>query len=115
MHGAEVRGWPHHFDLAALHVLDPEREPELARSVGAGFSPGDGSYEQPYFYVTPWSAPERSSLPQLSGGAHWHTAGFTSAVLPGHVVAEAAEASEQERLVQEFLESSVSAAYELLS
>ena len=40
-----VRCWPHHFDLGTLFVLD-EDDPETARSVGVGFSPGDGSYAE---------------------------------------------------------------------
>lgn len=74
-----VRCWPHHFDLGTLFVLD-EDDPETARSVGVGFSPGDGSYAKPYFYCTPWPTPE--ALPEAPGPLHWHTEGFTSLVLP---------------------------------
>lgn len=76
-----VRCWPHHFDVASLITLDPGRDPEEARSVGVGFSPGDRSYDQPYFYVTPWPYPSADALPLLPAGMHWHTEGFTAAVL----------------------------------
>lgn len=78
--GAELRTWPHHFDMAALMALDPEADPETARSVGAGFSPGDGSIDEPYFYVSPWPAPAAERLGPLPDGWRWHTEGFTSAV-----------------------------------
>ena len=74
-----VRCWPHHFDLATLFALEAG-DPETARSVGVGLSPGDGSYAEPYFYCTPWPAPE--NLPEPPGPLHWHTQGFTSLVCP---------------------------------
>jgi hypothetical protein len=43
-------------------------------------SPGDGSYSQPYFYVSPWPYPDVSTLPPLVLG-HWHTEGWVGAVL----------------------------------
>ncbi len=76
-----VRCWPHHFDVASLITLDPSADSEEARSIGVGFSPGDGSYDQPYFYVTPWPYPEVANLPPLAEGAEWHRSGWTGAVL----------------------------------
>ena len=77
--GGEVRLWPHHFDIAALVELEPEAEPETARSINVGLSPGDASYAEPYWYVTPWPKPT-AALPTLGRGA-WHEQGFTAAVL----------------------------------
>ena len=54
---------------------------EDGRSVNVGLSPGDGAYREPYWYVTPWPAPARKARPTLPVG-HWHTEGFTAAVLP---------------------------------
>lgn len=109
--GAEVRVWPHHFDAAALRTLDTEADteadPESARSVGAGLSPGDGSYAEPYFYVTPWPAPSPADLPELPGRANWHTDGFTSAILTAtDVLADGAETPARTRAT---LRSSVEA------
>ena len=47
-----VRCWPHHFDIASLILLD-EGGGEDARSIGVGFSPGDETFNEPYYYVTP--------------------------------------------------------------
>ncbi len=74
---AQVRCWPHHYDLATLLMLE-EGDPEIARSIGVGLSPGDASYAQPYFYCTPWPAP--AHLPDAPEPTHWHTEGFTSLV-----------------------------------
>jgi hypothetical protein len=76
-----VRCWPHHFDVASLITLEAGAAAEEARSIGVGFSPGDGSYDQPYFYVTPWPYPEIANLPPLAEGAEWHRSGWTGAVL----------------------------------
>ncbi len=73
----EVRCWPHHYDLATLFMLETG-DPETARSVGIGLSPGDGSYAEPYFYCTPWPTP--AHLPDAPSPMHWHTEGFTSLV-----------------------------------
>ncbi len=76
-----VRCWPHHFDIATLVGLEGG-DPETARSIGVGFSPGDGSFAQPYAYIAPWPPPAQDSLPPLDLG-HWHTEGFVAAVLTG--------------------------------
>lgn len=79
--GVELRGWPHHFDLAAFRVVDDGGDPETARSINVGLSPGDSTFNEPYFYVGPWPYPNPGELPELPGGARWHTEGFTAAVL----------------------------------
>lgn len=73
----QLRCWPHHFDLATLFALEGG-DPETARSIGIGLSPGDSSYAEPYLYCNPWPAPE--ILPDAPGGLQWHTEGFTSLV-----------------------------------
>lgn len=80
---SEVRLWPHHFDLASLITVAPDVDPERAKSINVGFSFGDGSYPQPYAYVSPWPYPEdRSAVSALDQG-RWHTEGFFAAVYPG--------------------------------
>lgn len=75
--GASARYvWPHHFDLGALLT-----EPGEGRMVGLGFSPGDSSYDEPYYYVSPYPQPESGQLPAWKGAGHWHTDGFTSVIL----------------------------------
>ncbi|MFW2390143.1 MAG: hypothetical protein ACN4G0_17535 [Polyangiales bacterium] len=97
-----VRCWPHHFDIASLISLDAGKDAEEARSIGVGFSPGDASYDQPYFYVTPWPYPDGDALPPLAHGALWHREGWTGAVLSGErVISERAD--RQSRAVQQML------------
>lgn len=74
--GAEVRCWPHHFDIATLVSLGGER------SSGAGLSPGDASYAEPYFYVNAWPRPGGTVTDPLDGHGQWHADGWFGAVLP---------------------------------
>ena len=73
-----MRTWPHHYDSATLILLDPAETGEDARSINVGMSPGDGSYAEPYWYVTPWPPPPEKTilehLPPLEGkGVVAHT------------------------------------------
>ena len=74
--GSQVRCWPHHFDIATLITVP-------GGTIGAGMSPGDGSYPEPYYYVSPWPSPEVDRLPRLDRPGAWHTEGWVGAVLEG--------------------------------
>jgi hypothetical protein len=106
-----VRCWPHHFDIAALIALEGG-DPEHARSVNAGLSPGDGSYDEPYFYVSPWPYPDTKKLPPLPSPGHWHTEGFLAAVAPATQIASTAD---QQEAVDDFLDTAVAAAIKALA
>ncbi len=104
--GGPVRCWPHHFDIARLHVLDLGADPEEARSVGYGMTPGDEQYPDPYWYVTPWPYPDPAALDDLPAG-RWHTDGWVGAVLPA---AEVVPATDQRALVEAFYAAAGAAA-----
>lgn len=74
-----VRCWPHHFDIAILVALEAG-DPEHARSIGVGLSPGDDYYAQPYVYVSPYPRPDMENLPALPAGGRWHAKDFFGAV-----------------------------------
>jgi len=81
-HGHEApppRCWPHHFDLATLTSFSLPRGAATAY-VGAGLSPGDRYYGEPYFYLSVYPAPDRSALPPLPPLGHWHVEDFTAAI-----------------------------------
>jgi hypothetical protein len=103
MHDAgEVRCWPHHFDLATLIQLTPDR------TIGVGLEPGDRYYDEPYFYVTmnPPPGPSQARSRPLWGRGSWHSYKWVGAVLPG---SRLGAASSQDQQVREFLDSAVSA------
>src|SRR5262249_57756656 len=73
-----VRCWPHHLDLDTLVTVAP------GCTTGVGFEPGDESYDEPYFYVSVYPAPDLATLPPLPPLGHWHAKGFTAALAPAH-------------------------------
>ena len=74
-----IRCWTHHYDVAnEVNFQASEEDAEL--TIGLGFSPGDENYDEPYFYVSPWSAVDQHDLPPPSVTGRWHTDGFVGVV-----------------------------------
>jgi hypothetical protein len=105
---AGVRCWPHHFDLGTLKVLG-------SASIGAGLSPGDHWYPEPYFYVNPYGL-ERppADPPKLESNGRWHNEGWFGAVLPATTVLPYPTDS-RAQAVRSFLHSAADAAAGLVS
>ena len=101
---SDVRCWPHHFDIATLITLAGEGEE--APTIGVGMSPGDGSYADPYLYVTPWPYPPADALPDLPAIGHWHTDGFVAAIVTAERVVDVAD---QGTAVRGFLHDAIAA------
>jgi hypothetical protein len=107
-----VRIWPHHFDFATLISL-PDRADGESLTIGIGLSPGDLSYDEPYWYVTPYPYPENlTNLPALDGNGTWHTSHWVGAVLTASQFGEPTSSIEQ---VQSFLNSAIAACKYLLT
>lgn len=104
-----VRCWPHHFDIGFLVLLEPDKDPETAKSVGVGMSPGDSTYPQPYFYVNPYPRPDVPPKADLAGGGYWHTDGFFGAILLGERVTEDGTPDAQALRVRSFIDSAIGA------
>lgn len=110
---SEIRSWPHHFDIASLVIVEEHEDPEAAKSVGVGFSPGDENFPEPYFYITPWPYPDpdKVNLPELVSGAHWHTEGWVGALLKAPVITNA---EDQSQFVLKFLKDGTQVAKSFL-
>lgn len=104
----EIRSWPHHFDIATLIIIEAHEDPEEAKTIGVGFSPGDEHFASPYFYITPWPYPDVSkvSLPTLPAGGQWHTEGWVGALLQG---TEITHLDHQELGVEQFMQEAIKA------
>jgi len=83
-----VQLWPHHIDLAMLWFSgrlvpgqDPADEEHADEQMNFGFSPGDESIPNPYFYITAYPTPDVLTNTPLPAGAQWLTEGFTGAVM----------------------------------
>jgi hypothetical protein len=108
---SDVRCWPHHFDLATL-IAFPKQETGATGCVGAGLSPGDEYYHEPYFYVSVYPKPDSAALPRLPALGHWHTHEFTAAVAPAHQIVAA---NNQKAAAEEFLKAAVDIAIKILN
>ena len=101
-----VRCWPHHFDIATYLSFETG-DPEKARGVGVGLSPGDDGYNEPYLYINPWPHLDASALPDAAAPGHWHTQGYVG------LIATASELSTQDNISQtisEFVENAFAVA-----
>jgi hypothetical protein len=108
-----TRIWPHHFDMATLIML-PGMKNGSPLTVGVGLSPGDASYDEPYWYVSPYPYPDIASLPALDGHGFWHTQHWVGAVLPASRLAESVSAEAQQQQVKAFLQAALSTSIALL-
>jgi hypothetical protein len=107
-----VRIWPHHFDIATLIALPNEANGE-AKTIGIGLSPGDRSYGEPYWYVTPYPYPkDREHLPNLDGGGFWHAEYWVGAVLTASQFGEPEASIDQ---LSAFLNSAIAGCKKLLN
>lgn len=105
--------WPHHFDLATLIML-PRTKDGNPLTVGVGLSPGDTSYNEPYWYVSPYPYPDTASLPALDGDGFWHTEPWVGAVLPASRLAPPTSIETQQQQVESFLHAALGASIALL-
>ncbi len=83
-----VQLWPHHFDLAMLWLpgrliegQDPANEEYADEQMNFGFTFGDETVAEPYFYITAYPLPEILTQFKLPQNAYWHTEGFNAAIL----------------------------------
>lgn len=103
---AAIAIWPHHFDMATLMTYSGETEADT-KYLGVGLSPGDPSYAEPYWYITPYPYPDLSDLPTLSAGK-WHTDHWVGAVLTASEIQQSTD-------VASFIDKTVSIAKQILS
>lgn len=83
-----VQFWPHHFDLALVWFSgrlcpgqDPN-DPEWAdEQINFGFSTGDDSLPNPYFYAVAYPRPDGFVGSPLPEDAYWHQTGWTGAMM----------------------------------
>ncbi len=98
-----VHCWPHHFDIATLISFE-RGNPETARSIGVGLSPGDETYNEPYFYVNPWPHLDPKRLPVLPSIGEWQTQNFVGAIAKASRIAQF---EDQEAEIIEFLKTAI--------
>ena len=83
--------WPHHFDLSMVWLpgdklpgqdpLSLEAAETADKQMNFGFTLGDNTIAEPYFYVTAYPPPDAPPALPLPEGAVWQTEGFTGVTL----------------------------------
>jgi hypothetical protein len=83
-----IQLWPHHFDLSMLWLpgekipgQDPGNEEYSDKQMNFGFTFGDSTISEPYFYVTAYPLPDTLPKLPLPAGAQWLSEGFSGAVV----------------------------------
>lgn len=110
---SEVRCWPHHFDIATLRTEARGDDGKATKTIGVGMAPSGGGCALWYWYVSPWPHPDAGEeLPALDSG-HWHSDGWTGAVLTGETIV-AADATERAALVRAFVRDAIASSREVL-
>lgn len=109
----DVRCWPHHFDIATQIILNDTGDPETSNHIGAGMSPGDEFYNQPYFYLSPWPYPSKADLLPLEAGS-WHEKDWLGAVLTADQILQTANPIEQQNMVFSFFKAGLDQLVKLL-
>ncbi|HEY8031858.1 MAG TPA: hypothetical protein VIF02_05640, partial [Methylocella sp.] len=89
----------------------PARTAGTTGYVGAGLSPGDEYYDEPYFYVSVYPRPDSAALPRLPALGHWHTHEFAAAIAPAHRIVAA---NNQKAAADGFLETAIDVAVKIL-
>ncbi len=90
----------------------PARNADATGYVGAGLSPGDEYYDEPYFYVSVYSESDPATLPSLPMLGHWHLRDFMAAVAPAHKIVAA---KNQHAETNDFLRAAVDGAINVFS
>ncbi len=93
-----VQLWPHHFDLAMMWLPgekipgeDPADEEMSDKQMNFGFTFGDTTIAEPYFYITAYPLPDAFPKLPLPKGTTWHTEGFDGAVLTYRALVKSAD------------------------
>jgi hypothetical protein len=84
-----VQLWPHGFDLAVewfgTRTVEYEEGGQIEKypsQLNLGFSPGESTHPEPYFYSNPWPFEGDQLVPKpLPSGARWFTESWQGSIL----------------------------------
>lgn len=97
-----VQLWPHHFDIAMAWLtgrlvpgVDPKDEETAEEQMNFGFTTGDETIPEPYFYITAYPLPNKLPDTDLVTDARWHTENWQGAVLPYRLLIKSSNPEEK--------------------
>lgn len=81
----EIMVWPHHFDMAVLHVVSRDATGGIAATIGVGVTPPDLIESSGYIYVSAWRRDGSVDPSGIAPALRWEG---SMAVLPLAMLAE---------------------------
>lgn len=108
-HASPLAVWPHHFDTGTMIPLTYNPSGDLESSIGLGWAMADDQVDEPYFYLSFWSAKSEklpSQMPELEAGK-WMTPAWNGAILSLSELLTIASAHKQEDYVVSFFQSGI--------
>lgn len=111
-----VRTWPHHFDIGTYIPMVFNDKGEAIKSFSLGFAIADAVVDEPYFYITQWSAAkdiDYSSAKPLTKG-EWLPDTLGGAALRASTVTKSKTAKAQASMLIQYFKEGIAASEELI-
>jgi hypothetical protein len=111
-----VKIWPHHFDTGSFVSFAHNKNGELSQTIGLGLAIPDSMINEPYYYLSYWSANKLANVDNLPSPAtgKWLMPKWTGGVLPISDVNSKCAEQEQEKTVGSFYNSGIEIITKLL-
>lgn len=99
-----IRIWPHHFDTGAFFTVAKNEKGESAQTIGIGLAIPDSMIDEPYYYLSFWSADPVEGMDQLPAlpSGKWMMPDWNGAVLKIPEIEKAGSPEEQHEMVKVF-------------
>ena len=112
-----VRTWPHHFDHGVYIPMVFDDQGTAVKSFSIGLAIHEEAIDEPYYYITTWSARGDNSYEGVSllPYGEWLDEPFKGAILRASEIVSETSAQGQMELVREFLKSGIEASKGILN
>ena len=106
---ATIRVWPHHFDTGTFIPLSYNKNGELTRSIGLGMAIPDSMVDEPYYYLSFWSADSTENINDLTPLeiGEWKIPEWKGAVLRHSEILKYNSVEAQNEVVERFFKSGI--------
>lgn len=111
-----VRTWPHHFDHGTYIPMVFDDGGNAIRSFSLGYAIADSVIDEPYFYITQWSANkdiDYANLESLTYG-NWFPETLGGAALRISDVLKASDSETQIKMLSTYFEEGIAASLKLI-
>ncbi len=115
-HASNVRTWPHHFDTGSYIPVVFDKKGDPVKSFSLGFAIADAVVDEPYFYITQWSAKKDIDYGTVSkpSKGEWFPEALGGAALRASTVAKSKTAKAQASMVIQYFKEGIAASEELI-